>query len=340
MKNLFEFLSKSSGLKKKWLTIPSELEDIDGNKKSIEIEIMEDGKPKAMAFFDIDGTLAHLDVIHSKAIAKLFSDQEPKELEEIYYKGFKLGNSFREFDRMRGIYIDGHNEWKDSEVYWKERYLPHAKEIDEPGNEAHEIAAEILKNYGKIAAGITDEIYREYPEKFEQTNIEPIFLLAKIYSKLGVPMVGFTANAKIFVDKLAKYLKLSDIFIDIATDETMAGGGKENAIHYSINKMKEKGIEIPKNRLIFVGDSIRGDIGSGVVARSKDKEISGGQGILVLKDKKTLIEIKKQISEDSQLKSMVNSIDIHGLVVEDVPLDERGKPMLLSRFRDKFLEKL
>jgi len=48
-------------------------------------------------------------------------------------------------------------------------------------------------------------------------------------------MVGFTANAKVFVDELAKYLKLSDIFLDIATDETMAGGWKRNS-YSSFNK--------------------------------------------------------------------------------------------------------
>jgi hypothetical protein len=161
-----------------------------------------------------------------------------------------------------------------------------------------------------------------------------------MYQKLDIPMVRFTANAKIFVEKLAKYLKLSDIFIDIATDETMIGGGKENAIHYLINEMKGKGLEISKNRLIFVGDSIRGDIGSSIIARDKDKEISGGQGILVLENKKALLEIKKQISEDPNLKSIVDSMDIHGLVVDDVPLDEKGEPMLLSRFQGQFLEKL
>jgi hypothetical protein len=37
---------------------------------------------------------------------------------------------------------------------------------------------------------------------------------------------------------------------------------------------------------------------------------------------------------------MTDSINIDALMVEDVPLDEKGNPMLLSRFRDKFLEKL
>ena len=339
MNDIFENFNQTHGLEKKYISIKSELEDIDGNKKDIKIELMEDGKPRAMAFFDIDGTLAHLDIIHGKAIAKLFPDQDFKELEETYYKGFKLGNSFREFDRMRGIYIDGHDEWKDPEFYLNNRFIPDAKEIDEPGNKAHKIAADILKAYGEIAAGISDELYEKEPQKFEQSNIEPIFHLAKIYQRLGIPMVGFTANAKIFVEKLAKYLKLSDIFLDIATDETMAGGGKEIAIHYLINKLESKGISIPKDRLIFVGDSIRGDIGSSMKASSEDNEIHG-QGILVLKDKDALIQIKKQISEDTKLKSMVDSIDIHGFVVDEVPLDEKGNPMLLSRFRDKFFEKL
>ena len=127
--------------------------------------------------------------------------------------------------------------------------------------------------------------------------------------------------------------------MDIATDETMAGGGKEKAIHYLLNKMKEKGLVVPKNRLIFVGDSLRGDIGTSIIAHNLDKEIVG-QGILVLKDKAALIEIKKQISQDPYLRSIANSINVYGLVISDVPKDEKGNPMLLSRFSNKFLEKL
>ena len=335
----FENLSQSDEFKKRYVSVKSELEGLDGEKKVIEIEIMEDGKPRAMAFFDIDGTLAHLDIIHGKAIAKLFPDQDTGELEETYYKGFKLGNSFREFDRMKGIYEDGQVGWKDPEIYWRERYLPHAREIDEPGHKAHQIAARILKAYGETAAAMADEIYKENPEEFELSNIEPIFLLAKIYRRLGIPLVGFTANARVLVEKLAKYLKLSDLFIDIATDETMAGGGKEIAISYLIENLESKGISVPKDRLIFIGDSLRGDIGSSLIAKDKNKEISG-HGILVLKDKEALVQIKKEISKDSHLKSITDSIDIYGLVVNDVPLDEHGKPMLLSRFQDKFFEKL
>ncbi len=152
-------------------------------------------------------------------------------------------------------------------------------------------------------------------------------------------MVGFTANAKILVDRLAKYLRLSDLFIDIATDEDILGGGKENAVFYLIKKMESKGIAVPKDRLIFVGDSLRGDIGIGLAAREKDREIKG-QGILVLKNREALVEVKREISKDPALRALVDSIDIHGLVISNVPLDETGKPMLLSRFKSQFLEKL
>lgn len=335
----FNTFDQTSSLEKKWVSVQSELEGIDGKKKGIKIELMDDGKPRAMAFFDIDGTLAHLGAIHGRAIAKLFSDQEPIELEETYYKGFKLGNSFREFDRMRGIYIDGHNEWKDPEIYLRERFTPHQKEIDEPGNLAHDIAAGMLKAYGEIAAKITEELYQKSPEEFEKSNIAPIFKLARMYGKLGIPMVGFTANAKVFVDELAKYLKLSDIFLDISTDEMMAGGGKEVAIYDLISKLETKGISIPKGRLIFVGDSLRGDIGTSLLAREKREGISG-QGILVLKDRDALIEIEKQINADPKLRHIADNINVHGLVVSDVPLDEKGNPMLLSRFQNQFLKKL
>src|SRR3989338_148398 len=152
----FEDFYQSSEFEKKWVFIKSELEGLDGDKKEIKIELMADGKPRAIAFFDIDGTLAHLSTIHGKAISKLFPEQDPLELEETYYKGFKLGNSFREFDRMRGIYIDGNFKWKDPEFYLKNRFLPNPKEIDEPGHLAHDIASDILKEYGEIAAQISE----------------------------------------------------------------------------------------------------------------------------------------------------------------------------------------
>ena len=340
MSDPLEKLSMGSGIEQnKWITVQSELEGINGNKKEIKIELMEGKKPRAMAFFDIDGTLAHLDIIHGKAIAKLFPNEDLKELEATYYKGFKLGNSFREFDRMIGIYQYGHTEWKDPEVYIKERLTPNKDGIDVPGNEAHDKAAEMLKKYGEAAGETADEIYKNNPEEFAKADIEPIFKLANMYSMLGIPMVGFTANAKVFVEKLAKYLKLSEIFLDIATDETMTGGGKEVAIHYLIKKIEEKGILVPKGNLIFVGDSIRGDIGTCILASKADKEIHG-QGILVIKDKTDLINIKKQINENPELNNLVNAMEINAFMTDNA-IDEKGQVASFAQYnRGNFFERL
>ena len=46
--------------------------------------------------------------------------------------------------------------------------------------------------------------------------------------------------------------------------------------------------------MIFVGDSLRGDIGTSLTARENNAGIFG-QGILVLKDRDALLEIEKQI---------------------------------------------
>jgi hypothetical protein len=141
------------------------------------------------------------------------------------------------------------------------------------------------------------------------------------------------------VTKLAKYLKLSDIFIDIATDETMKGGGKEIAIHHLIKELESKGIKVPEGKMIFVGDSLRGDIGTSLIARGKNTAIFG-QGILVLKDKNALIEMEKKINTNPELRHITDNIDVYGFMVDEVPLDVKGSPMMLSRFKDKFLKKL
>src|SRR5438876_466505 len=110
-------MSYTNAMLGKELFLESRLENVLGEKKKMRIELAEDGKTQAFAFFDIDGTLANLTFIHSAAIAKLFPAAEPKELAETYFRGFRLGNSFREFDRMHGIYVDGHTAWRDPKVY-------------------------------------------------------------------------------------------------------------------------------------------------------------------------------------------------------------------------------
>jgi len=136
-------------------------------------------------------------------------------------------------------------------------------------------------------------------------------------------MVGFTANAKVLVDKLAKYLKLSDIFIDMRLINN-GGGGKEVAIKYLIDELESKEIPIPKGRMIFVGDSLRGDIGTSLTAREKNEGILGRE-FWCWKDRDALLEIERQINTDPKLRQIADNIDVPRLVIGDVPLDEKGK---------------
>ena len=49
--------------------------------------------------------------------------------------------------------------------------MKYSKEIDEPGNRDHDIAARILKEYGNVAAFVCDELYKNNPEEFIKSNV-------------------------------------------------------------------------------------------------------------------------------------------------------------------------
>jgi len=306
------------------ITVKSELPDVFGDKAEFVLTIDEDGKTKAIAFFDIDETLAHLEFIHEKAIAELFSGNDSRELIETYRAGFRLGNSFREFDRMYGIYCEGKNEWEDPEVYRKDRLILHQSEIDTPKNEAHERAAEYARRYSAAAAMVAQQEYIKSPERFGEAKTRPIFELAASYKQLGIPMVGLTANGREFVLALGKYIGLFDLFIDIATDEDMAGGGKEIAIKNVMSRLEAKGIPISSDRLIIVGDSLRGDIGSGV--RLNDPKVHV-VGVLVVADRDELALAKKQIAEDPELKNIANRVKLRIVLTDEISNEASQFPM-------------
>ncbi|OHB20440.1 MAG: hypothetical protein A2939_04420 [Parcubacteria group bacterium RIFCSPLOWO2_01_FULL_48_18] len=318
--------------------IRSEIESADGTNKEIAVKLEKDGKPRALAFFDIDATLAELRFIYDGAIKELFPNVDPREITETFRAGWGLGNSFREFDRMQCIYEGGKESWRDAEVYVRERLKEHQEEIDSLGTPAHEQADLYRKRFAEIVARRADKFFEENPEQFEAAKVKPIFRLAELYHRLGIPMVLMTANENIAARKIAKYLGLSDLFIDIAADETMEGGGKEKAMEYLMNRLREKGIEIPKDRIIIVGDSLRGDIGSGT--KLKEHHVSGQRGILVIKDEEVLAELNAQIANSPDLQRVVSEIDTEALLVDKVPLDSRGDPILSSKYRSQFLRKL
>lgn len=321
------------------ISILSDLAHVDKTKSSLLIRVVGGDMPVAIAFFDIDKTLAHLNILYKEAIHHLFPNEDKDELIETFLKGFKLGNSFREFDRMHSIYVDGKVEWKDSEIYISERLNTAKDLIDSPGNEIHDRAKDYLVSYGKEAASVADSLYATDPEIFSKAQIGPLYSLLELYKMNGVLMFGFTANAKIFVEKLAMYLGLSDYFLDIATDEMMEGGGKEIAIKKLLDIVKEKGLRIPKEQLIFIGDSIRGDIGSGALF-CKNNPGFGGYGIVVLENKDDLIKLRHLVNEDQNIHNIIFQMPTYGFVVEDVPLSSDNHFSLLSRDMSKFLFKL
>lgn len=323
------------------IKIYSELPGIDGTFSQISITLGEDGTPAALAFFDIDKTLAELKNIHGAAIRTLFKelfDKEFEGIEEVYFKGFRLGNSFREFDRMNGIYNLGFKEWIDEDVYIKERLNQKKKEIDSEGNETHKIAKMYLDRYAIIASKIAEDIYRNDKEEFETSKIKPVFALAKFYQNMGIPMFGMTANGKDFVHTIAKYLGLSELFIDIATDEDMVGGGKEIIIPKLIKRLEDKGIKISKDKLVIVGDSLFGDIGSGYRFKENGQEVFI-KGILVLKDMNELQTMKNQIEKNSELKKIIQNTDTEAFIVDNVKTDANGTPLIMGD-KKNFLIKL
>ena len=337
--NLYVNMSVINTMLSNKISLTSNLKKVDGSASNLELAVVGDTMPIAIVFFDIDKTLAHLDLLYEQAIHELFPNVNKEELIKTFLAGFKLGNSFREFDRMCGIYIDGHADWKDPELYLRERLMVAKEIIDTKGTAAHERAANFLAKYGIIAASIADELYKKNPEVFQNAKIGPLYVLMEIYRMNGVMMFGFTANAKVFVETLSKYLGLCDYFVDIATDETMEGGGKEIAIKKLLEIVESKNLLVPKEQLVFIGDSIRGDIGSGL-AFCKNNPGYKGHGIVVLEDVKALIEMRHLVNYDQYVQSIVSSMPIYGFVVSDVPVDSQGKPSLLDRNMSKFFFKL
>lgn len=321
------------------IQIPSELMAVDGSNPILKIRAVDKKLPTAIAFFDIDKTLAHLDILYRDAISMIFPNEDKDELIKTFIGGFKLGNSYREFDRMHCIYVEGKSEWKDAEKYHEERLEPFKELIDVPGSEFHTRSAYYLKQYGECAAKIADGIYKTNPEIFMEAEIAPLYALLDMYQLNGVLMFGFTANASEFVAKLAMYLGLSNYFLSIATDETMAGGGKEIAIRKLLDKVEERGLIIPKEQLIFVGDSIRGDIGSGALF-CKNNLGYAGMGILVVDDMDMLLQIRHLINTNESIHDIVSTLPTSAFVVNSVPKDTNGHFSLLDRGLDKFLFRL
>lgn len=242
--------------------------------------------------------------------------------------GLYLGTTYRVFHRMIGIYEEGKRGWEDPENYlkWLNESLEHRKEVDEDGP-IHEQAARYSMMHSMESARLAEEKYREDPHEFEQVKIKPVFHLAKLYQRLGIPMVIMTTNDEPFARSICKCMGLADSFITMACQKNFPKQGKDGAIKFLVERLKEKGILIPKN-LIVIGDSLNGDIGSGAKFIQEHGEYSM-KGVLV--GEGDVEAAKKRIKNDPQLENM----PVEFLNPELVSNDAKGM-ISLARYRKKY----
>ncbi|MEK7574748.1 MAG: hypothetical protein AAB511_00775, partial [Patescibacteria group bacterium] len=90
--------------------VTSKLDGPNGEHADLSVAVAEkDGNLRHVNFWDLDKTLLVAEPIHAKAVEQIFpenakTDELRSELHKVYFDGFKLGNSFREWDRMWRIY--------------------------------------------------------------------------------------------------------------------------------------------------------------------------------------------------------------------------------------------
>ena len=315
------------------LAVRSRLGGPNGERAELSIAVSsQDGEMRGINFWDLDKTLLLAEPIHAKAVDQIFpafaeSRESRDELHKVYFNGFALGNSFREWDRMWRIYGEGQNQYKDVRVYETEfmgNDNPKQKLIDEPGHGEgyHERANEILQRYGRIAYDVMRKEYEKDPEEFQKGFLKPEMLQLLIEkSRLGQASVYMTANQKDFARGLVAFSGLYKYGLALATDETMAGGGKEVAIRNLIKELGDMGLRVNKKRAAAIGDSIKGDVGSG--AR---EEL--GSGVLVVEatdDPNAIMARAKGNNPDGeQLRAIFEQTNVEAIPTEEVGKSKHG----------------
>lgn len=338
-----------SSLEKKEIShinIQSNLERVDGLRENFKIDLLPDGKPRIVAFCDIDKTFIHLEPAYEEIRKALWPEAVKKEgiaeVNHVHLGGFKLGTMWRELDRMHRIYELGQEKFKDVEIYKKE-ILGRGMEgehIDTIGDTLHEEMDVKLKNYDEVAAEVIEQMYKKDPNSFDKGKIGPVYHLADIYKRLGVPMVAMSANPKKFLNAVLKYAGLSEHFIDCASD-TDVPGLKEYKMKYLINILENKGLEIPYDRLVIIGDSAEGDVGSGPrfkkLMNKEEPDLNiVVKGLLVVDNEKDLQNTVSSISHDRELCDSVQALDLSGVPISKVD----GAYLMAGKNKEKFLKQL
>lgn len=331
--------------REKSIQIESSLERLDGRHELFDIGLMGDGKPTLVAFFDVDKTLVRFRSIYRDAIAEVFPEESDKDrLFEIYEAGFQLGSSRAEQIRLQGIYREGKSDWIDAELFESSYFDSHREEINHPGTQLYDRATALLREFDEAASqGIIKE-YQGDPTVFDKVKIEPTYHLARIYKRLGIPMVCMSANPGKFIRSVCKYLDLSEFFIEAASDWDV-DGDKEHKMQWLVGQLEHKGLPIPYDRLEIVGDSIKGDIASGL--RFKELIGRGGsdkpvdvRGLLVVDSDEAIQQVKKKIAHDPELQELVRSFDVRTFELHRVTYSPQGTPNLGSLYRKDFSRQL
>jgi len=324
----------------KFISITSDLENAGGEHENIKIKLGEDGKPRLLVFEDIDKTLLHLEPTYNEIRKNMWPEAVAQdglsEFSKVHLDGFRLGTMWRELYRIYGIYSLGKSEWRDVNIYQKD-FLASGKEgehIDEPGDKYHEFSDDLLKKFDEIAARTVEEQAKDDPHFFDESKIGPMFKLNTLYKRLQIPVVGMSANPKKFIEALCKYTGLASNFIMCASD-TDVPGTKEYKMKWLTDQLEKKGLPVPYDRLLVIGDSPVGDVGSASkykqLIRNEHPEVSAS-GIVIIANENDL--------EDAVIKlKEVNDIDIHTFDYTKVPTD-KGESMLFSRNRGRFLQRL
>ena len=315
----------------------SNLQKADGTFESFSIKLDKDGKPPLIVFEDIDKTLLHLEPTYKEIRKVMWPDAVEKdgieEVGRVHLAGFRLGTMWRELYRMHAIYDLGKTKWKDADLYAEEflaKGMP-GEHIDEPGDPLHKKCDELLEKFDDIAASTVEKQAKENPEFFDEAKIQPIYKLNALYKRLGVVIVGMTANPKKFANALCKYAGLGESFMDCATD-TDVPGTKEYKMQYLIKQLEAKGINIPYDKILIIGDSPLGDVGSGSKFQKLEKEKHPEvktKGIVINGNEEDLIVAINKLKE-------VIDMEIHAIDTSKVPLDKHNNPDFTTKGRPYF----
>ena len=318
--------------------VQSNLVGSNGERAIIRVAVSPEGELKHTNYWDLDKTVLLSEPIHARAVEQIFpefakDEMARRELHKVYFDGFALGNSFREWDRMWRIYGEGQTQYKEARLYESEFMggdNSRQKLIDEPGHDEryHERANEILQRYGKIAYGIMKEEYDRNPADFQKNFLKPEMMqLLKAKTRLGQVHVYMTANQRDFAIGLVAFSGLYKYGLALATDETMAGGGKEIAIQKLTGELKSMGLTVNKERATAIGDSIKGDVGSGATAGL-------GSGVFVTETSASAEKIMEragrqggspdEIRDAAQLKTILEKTSVEAIPTKEVTRSGRG----------------